>query len=177
MAQALFDHLAVARGLAWRARGAGTSAYPGRPATREALEAVRQMGARLEGHRSSQLAAHDVAAADLILTMTREHRQGVLRLFPQARGKVFTLKEFASGQGGQGEAKGVGKGAWREEGVLFGSKEWDVEDPVGQPLDAYLVCAREIRRAVEQVVDRLAAWAEVPRPPAAGGGPRDPADA
>lgn len=76
---------------------AGLAAVEGAPATPEAIQAAGELGADLRGHRARHLTPELVEQADLILTMTREHKQEILRRMPQARGKVYTLKEFAGG--------------------------------------------------------------------------------
>lgn len=81
----------------WQVTSAGLAAAEGAPPTPEAVDAVAELGADLTGHRARRLTPEMVEQADLILTMTREHNQAVLRQVPQAEGKVYTLKEFARG--------------------------------------------------------------------------------
>lgn len=109
---------------------AGVAAWPGNRATREAVEALAEMGVDLGGHRAARLTPEAAREADLILTMTGEHRDYVLKLIPEASEKVFTLAEYA-GSGG------------------------DVPDPFGQPLEAYRSCARVLESMVEKVLDRI----------------------
>ena len=58
------------------------------------LELLR-LGVESRDFRSRPLQAGHVAAADLVLTATREHRGQVLELDPGALRKTFTLLEFA----------------------------------------------------------------------------------
>ncbi|BAF61007.1 protein-tyrosine-phosphatase [Pelotomaculum thermopropionicum SI] len=109
---------------------AGVAAWPGDRATREAVEALAEMGVDLGGHRAARLTPEAAREADLILTMTGEHRDYVVKLVPEASGKVFTLAEYA-GSGG------------------------DVPDPFGQPLEAYRNCARVLESLIEKVLDKL----------------------
>lgn len=74
---------------------AGTAAIPGSPATPEAVTAAAGLGADIQSHRARMLTPELVREADLILTMTRTHKKEVERLVPEARGRVFTLKEYA----------------------------------------------------------------------------------
>ncbi|HWE44766.1 MAG TPA: hypothetical protein VG407_01955 [Caulobacteraceae bacterium] len=55
-------------------------------------------GIDVSAHRAEPLTAKDVADADLILTMTVRHRIEVIRQFPKAEPKTFTLSEFATGE-------------------------------------------------------------------------------
>ena len=57
-----------------------------------------QHGIDVSGHRAAQLTAGDVKHADVILTMTAKHKATVIGLFPDAKDKVFTLAEYATGE-------------------------------------------------------------------------------
>lgn len=109
---------------------AGVAAWPGDRASREAVEALARMGVNLSGHQASRLTAEAVQGADLILTMTSAHRDCVINLVPSACEKVFTLTEYVGAPG-------------------------DVPDPIGQPLDKYIECARMLEDLITRAVQRL----------------------
>jgi protein-tyrosine phosphatase len=73
---------------------AGTAALEGMPATDLAVETSSDWGIDLSGHRSQPLTDELVERADLILTMTPEHREEVFLYDPAAASKVFLLKSF-----------------------------------------------------------------------------------
>lgn len=73
---------------------AGTDAVVGAPMDPRAATVARALGADPEVFRARALDAEQVAAADLVLTATREHRGAVLRLHPAAHRYAFTLREF-----------------------------------------------------------------------------------
>jgi len=75
-------------------RSAGTLANDGSPMTAEASAACTRLGINAGGHRSHRLTAADVREADLVLGMTREHRDAVIALEPHAARTTFTLAEF-----------------------------------------------------------------------------------
>ena len=54
-------------------------------------------GIDLRNHRAKCLSTELVAGADLVLTMTLEQKNTVLKMVPTAKNKVFTLSEFAEG--------------------------------------------------------------------------------
>lgn len=124
---------------------AGTSAWPGTPASDQSVAALRERGLDLSGHRSRRLDAALVAGADLILTMTRQHKSYIQSLLPEAPAadpaqgveapRLYTLREYAYPD--QREA-------W-----------WDILDPVGGSLEVYRATAEELAAAVEQAVARL----------------------
>ncbi len=143
MAEALLRAAAAARGVAVEVASAGTAAAEGMPASPQAVTAMRELGTEIGGHRARRLTREMVAAADLVLTMTRGQRQYVADLLPAAADRILTLKEFAFGE----------------------AKQWeDVADPFGSSLDAYRRSAVDLRAAVEAALDRLAGGEEEPGP-------------
>lgn len=70
---------------------AGTHAYEGNPASRLGVEAMSSRGLDLRRHRSRPVTKALVRRADRVVCMTREHRDSVLQLVPEAAGKTTTL--------------------------------------------------------------------------------------
>ena len=54
-------------------------------------------GIDITAHRAQALTAQDAKFADLILTMTRVHKDCVIAEFPAAKDKVKTLADYVSG--------------------------------------------------------------------------------
>ncbi|MEW6661858.1 MAG: low molecular weight protein arginine phosphatase [Bacillota bacterium] len=102
-----------------RILSAGTGAWPGAPASEPAVLVMGERGINLASHLSVPLTFDLVAEADLILTMTRRHRQYIEEIWPQAADKTYTLAEYAG---------------MEEEGP-------DVPDPFGCSMDDYRRCA------------------------------------
>ncbi|OPY59683.1 MAG: Low molecular weight protein-tyrosine-phosphatase YwlE [Pelotomaculum sp. PtaU1.Bin035] len=111
---------------------AGVAAWPGAPASAEAVEALAGMGVDLQEHRATRLTPETACEAGLILTMTRDHRDYILNAYPQTAGKVLTLAEFA-GSGG------------------------DVNDPAGRPLEVYRNCAESLEGLIKRAFAKLRA--------------------
>lgn len=134
MAAAIFGDLAAKTpGLSGvRAESAGTEATRGASATPEAQAVMVQRGLSLEVHRARPVTDVLAGAHDLVLTMTDDHKGSVLARFPDLRGKVFTLGEYA----GTGER---------------------VPDPFGQRIQAYERCAVALERLIGVVVRKLSA--------------------
>ncbi len=76
---------------------AGTGAVKGDKASPQAIEVMRERGVSLNEHRAVPLTKELIDEAELILTMTTNHKRQVLAMAPQAEGKVFTLREYAGG--------------------------------------------------------------------------------
>ncbi|HHZ16127.1 MAG TPA: protein tyrosine phosphatase [Clostridia bacterium] len=76
---------------------AGTGAIEGEPAAPQARAVMEERGLDLSQHRARFLTAKMMQEADLILTMTEKHKQYIEEIMPEAKGKVFILKEYAQG--------------------------------------------------------------------------------
>jgi len=77
-----------------RVISAGTSAAPMQKASPQAIEVMSERDISLREHRSKPLIEELIREADLILTMTTNHKNYVLDMDPEAEDKVFTLKEY-----------------------------------------------------------------------------------
>jgi protein-tyrosine-phosphatase len=139
---------------------AGTHGWDGSPATAEAVEAARERGVAIEGHRARVLTGELVDAADLVVCMAAEHRAAVHTLRPDAADRTFTLKELVRllrGRGddaGQDVAERIAAAAERRDGTAPAWDE-DVADPLGQPLEAYRGIAWELDTMVAELVAGL----------------------
>ncbi len=126
---------------------------------------VRAMAARdldLTAHRSHQMTAADVAAADLVVCMARSHAREAVGLHPPAWPRTFPLKDLVR----RGEAVGprregepldawlarVGEGRTRAD-LLSGDPSDDVADPIGGPDRGYEATAVLLEDLVGRVVD------------------------
>lgn len=75
---------------------AGTGAMVGSGMPDEAAELSTQYGGDPTNHSARQLTIAQVREADVVLTMSSEHRGAVARLLPRASRYTFTLTEFAA---------------------------------------------------------------------------------
>jgi len=113
----------------WRVKSAGVAAVHGLPASPEAVQALAEDGIDLSPHRSRPLDGDLVDEAAVVVVMTAAHRDQLVRLFPDAAGKVFLLKAF-------GHAAG------------------DLRDPMGLPVERY----RDVRGEIAEALPELAAF-------------------
>ncbi|MBE7025900.1 MAG: low molecular weight protein arginine phosphatase [Ruminococcaceae bacterium] len=105
---------------------AGVSVLFATPAAPNAVRTMQEYGLDISDHRSRQLTAEAVQAADRILTMTGMHKAVLCKLFPDAAEKTETLGEFA------------------------GHPDRDVPDPFGGSMETYRACAAEIANLLEE---------------------------
>ncbi len=140
MGSVILGDLLDRRGLGARYRvdSAGTSAAIGQPASPEARQVASERGLDLRGHLSKPVTPELLRSARLILAMTRQHKDALLRLYPAAADRTYTLKGF----GPPGPASGPAEGE-------------DISDPIDQGLEAYRRAAEDIERASGAVVERL----------------------
>ena len=113
---------------------AGIFASESDRSTYMAIQVMRGKGIDLMGHKSRRLTSEHLAKADVILGMTRNHKESVLLMEPRMEGKVFTLKEY-----------------------LRLDDEKDVQDPFGRGEEVYRKTAEELDELIRQVVQK---WEE-----------------
>ena len=95
LAERLLQSRLTAAGIPAIVTSAGTRAMVDHPMTDEAAFLVSQYGAEPTLHAAQQLTTVRIAAADLVLTATREHRGEVVSLHPRANRYAYTLNQFA----------------------------------------------------------------------------------
>lgn len=132
MAAALARHLLAERGVAdVEVASAGTSAWPGSPASEEVPAVLEEVGVELSEHAARELTAERVEWADLILVMGAHHKAMV-------------------------EALGGGDKVAMVTGFLSGSEaDQPVLDPIGAGVATYRATRDQLRRAVEATLSHL----------------------
>ncbi|WP_425613685.1 Sua5/YciO/YrdC/YwlC family protein [Anatilimnocola sp. NA78] len=106
---------------------AGIAAAPGGRAAAEAITIMRERGLDLNQHESQPLSDRLVRYADLIITMTRGHREAIVSHWPEAGQRTFTLSH----------------------------NRGDVADPIGGPPDLYRKCAEQIDAHLAEWVNEI----------------------
>lgn len=79
----------------FRVHSAGTHGLDGWPIEPSAARRLADLGIGCDAFRARRLTAEMVERADLVLTATRVHRDQVVALVPDARGRTFTMRELA----------------------------------------------------------------------------------
>ncbi len=124
MAEAIFKDIIKEKGMDENIQvsSAGVYAFVGDPAGYQAIEVMKnEFGIDIKSHRAKVLDDTDVENADIILTMTKHHKNMIIDIYPKASEKVHVLKEFVGAKG-----------------------DSDIIDPFGQDYTAYKKCADEI---------------------------------
>lgn len=127
MAAYIMEKVAVENDLDVLIESAGVFPEAGKPASDEAIKAMADMGIDLTGHRTQAVTEELLDKADVILTMTEGQK---MLLEPSAKGKIYTLLEYAGSEG-------------------------DISDPYGGDLEEYKETAQEIYDAIVDIAEKL----------------------
>ena len=169
MAAALLSARLATRDAAVAVSSAGVAGTGQRPPA-EVIEVMAARGLDVVRQRSRAVTPADLARADLILGMSREHVRYATVLFPRAWPRAFTLRELTR-RGRQAGSRGPAEpldgwlaraapGRVRRE-LLGASPADDVADPAGGPLDRYEATARVLEQLTHELADLC--WPPAPR--------------
>ncbi|MEX2382062.1 MAG: low molecular weight protein arginine phosphatase [Opitutales bacterium] len=126
------EHLAryLCRSLSgWEFASAGLFASDGAPASPGAVQVMKEQDLDVSDHRARLLTPGLIEEAEIIITLTRAHKDLILQTAPEADSKTRTLHEFAPDQGDR-----------------------DVMDPYGGQVDTYRKTRDEIESALSDFI-------------------------
>lgn len=126
---------------------AGLYAYPGSPASPEAVDVMRGYGVDLSTHLSHGVQREELLAAEIVLTMTTGQKAQLVAEFPEVKDKVFVLREFIAEKL---KKEAIGEGSDRDRGR--DKTNYDLPDPFGQNLEVYRRCAALLNEELEALV-------------------------
>jgi len=91
LAEALLREYAASRGIGDRLRvgSAGTHAWEGNAATREAMRAGQEWGLDLSNHRAREVRRSIMDGSDIVLAMTRRHLECLAREVPERENTIY----------------------------------------------------------------------------------------
>ncbi|SEF38937.1 protein-tyrosine phosphatase [Caloramator fervidus] len=130
MAEGIAKSLAEKEGLNLDISSAGVFAPFGMAASENAILALKELEIDISSHLSRPLTKELLEEADIVLTMTRGHKDAILSKYPQFSEKVFTLMEYIGDNG-------------------------DIEDPFGGDLEVYRLSANQIKQAIERLLEKI----------------------
>lgn len=113
-------------------KSAGIYASKGSLASPQSVEVLSEKNIKLS-HQSQPLTNELVDWADLILTMTENHKQAVIQLNIKSVEKTFTLIEF----------------------VDETNPQRDISDPFGGPVEVYRHTMEQMEQYIERLVEKL----------------------
>ena len=115
---------------------AGTNTYNGMLATDYAVEVMREMDIDISNHQGRKLTSEMIDEADIILAMTKYHREYVLRRAEDENilNKTYLLSDFDT------DAEAAGQ---------------DVRDPIGGTVSEYRQCRDRIKILLDKFVEKM----------------------
>lgn len=135
MAEALLRNMLSGQKLRYEVEvfSAGLSSFPGEKVSAEAIKLLETEGVEnIQDRHSVMLDRLNVDEADLIFVMTGDHLRKLTARFPDAKGKVFKLTEYAQCFGGG-----------------------DIDDPFGQDEEIYRRVLEDIRVCLKNLISKL----------------------
>ena len=136
---------------------AGTLTVDGHPVSWRTRAAFDAVGLAVPSHRSRQATRRDLERAQLVVGLAPEHVRWVRREHAGAVAKTATLKRLCV----QLPLTGSGPLAARVDALALAGVEledWEeVVDPGGGEVEAFIACAHEIVRLVDELADALSA--------------------
>ena len=127
MAEGLLRHMAGDR---VAVASAGLGAGHGQPPSVHAIEVLKKEGIDISDIRSQPVSPDLLRRADYVFTMTRDHLDMLLLLFPEMAPKTRLLRFDEAAKGGR----------------------MDVTDPIGVTRDTYEHCKDDIKRAMPHII-------------------------
>lgn len=133
------------------ASSAGIRAVIGHPVQREAALVLETLGANASNFAARQLTSRIASDADLVLTMTKAHRDAVLELAPHRLHRTFTLSEAAR-LVSEHNARNVADLAALRPNVAAHELS-DVPDPVGRSAEYFSMVGSQIAALLPPILD------------------------
>ena len=112
---------------------AGLGAGRGQQPSAHAIRVLKEEGIDISEIRSQPVSAHLLEKADHIFTMTRDHLDMLLLLFPEMAAKARLLHFDEAAKGGRA----------------------DVTDPIGGTRETYESCKEDIKRAMPRLMELI----------------------
>lgn len=115
------------------ARSAGTWALENQPASGHAITVMAECGIDISSHRGHTVTREGLATAEVVIVMTRSHRDALSAEFPESRPKLHLMSEL--------------KG-----------RAFDINDPYGGTLPEYQQTAQELQDLIDIGYQRIITW-------------------
>lgn len=135
MAEGMMKKLIKENNIKVEVYSCGIYAETGNGPTYNAVEAAKEYGADISNHKATNIREANIEKMDVILCATTSHKQSVLYLHPNLKGKVYTMKEYAK--------------------LDKNGQDMDIKDPWGYDMDVYKNCAKEIKECLDMIISKI----------------------
>lgn len=151
-AERLANRYATQQGIPdFTASSAGTRAVIGHGIHPDAARVLQTLGGDTTGFTARHLTPKVAGSADLILTMTRRHRDSVLELAPHKLHRTFTLAEASQLLTGCGARTVAELANLRPQ--LASHEVLDISDPIGQSPEVFQAVGGQIANLLPPVIE------------------------
>jgi protein-tyrosine phosphatase len=134
LAEGYFRHLAEIESLYdIDADSAGTGALPGCPPSLEAIAVAEECEFDISMLKSRRFRKSDLEDFDLVLVMTKEQRNWIIKTFSADESKIKLLREFAGDK-----------------------TRTEIPDPIGMSISSYKVVFLIIKKSVDALIKHIA---------------------
>lgn len=127
MAEGMLKNEAKLNNVDIEVSSAGIYAYMGETASANSTKVMAEIGIDISCHIAKPVTSEILENIDIVLTMTKAHKETLISLFPTFKDKIFTLMEYIGGNG-------------------------DIADPFGGDINDYRNCRNQLRTAVEKLM-------------------------
>ncbi|MFH0838822.1 MAG: low molecular weight protein arginine phosphatase [Candidatus Omnitrophota bacterium] len=113
----------------------GVAAFEGMMPTPETVNIMKEEGIDVAYHRARRMTDEILRDANLILVMANRHKNEIIERVPEAKDRVFLLREF--------------------DDSVQSIMDLDIADPIGMPLEHYRETLSIIKSSLEKFVKLL----------------------
>ncbi len=115
----------------YQSLSAGLAAIDGQPPSTHSVTSMQEVGVDIAAQKSTQISPELVESVDYIFGLADGHVENMVRYFPQAREKIFLLREFVED---------------------LPVHERGISDPIGGSVEIYKLCRDQIKQGVESII-------------------------
>lgn len=134
MAEGILKKIVKDKKLKLEVYSCGIYAEDGDYATFNAVESAKYYDVDISNHRATNIRNSKIQEMDIILCATETHKQTVLYMYPNLKGKVYTIKEYA--------------------GIDKNGEDMNIKDPWGYDMNVYMNCVEEIYECIEKIIEK-----------------------
>lgn len=113
---------------------AGIIASNGLPASPNAIKVMTEEEIDISNHQTVPLTRDLVEMADIVFVMTQWHKLEVIGLLEKPGKEVYLVKEFVK---------------------KLSNNDFDIQDPIGKPVDVYRKCRDELKECIPGIVKKI----------------------
>ncbi|MDA4107345.1 protein-tyrosine-phosphatase [Mycolicibacterium holsaticum] len=135
----------------FRASSAGVRAVVGHPIHDDAARILEQLGGAASNFAARQLTSRIASDADLLLTMTRAHRDAALELAPRQLHRTFTLNEAAR-MVSEFNARHLADFAGLRSHIAA-DRRLDIPDPIGENAEFHATVGSQIANLLPPILE------------------------